>query len=58
MNVTDAVLSRSSIRSFLSNPVPDQLIRDLKRMEKFLNQHGYILEKQFSSHDYLFKYAK
>jgi nitroreductase len=29
MNVTDAVLSRSSIRSFLSNPVPDQLIKDL-----------------------------
>ena len=33
-------------------------VRDLKRMENFLNQHGYILEKQFSSHDYLFKYAK
>ncbi|MDA9027773.1 nitroreductase [Gammaproteobacteria bacterium] len=29
MNVTDAVLSRSSIRSFLSNPVPDQLLKDL-----------------------------
>ena len=33
-------------------------VRDLKRMEDFLKQHGYILEKQFSSHDYLFKYAE
>jgi len=31
-------------------------IRDLKRMERFLNQHGYILEKKFSSNDYLFKH--
>ena len=29
MNVTDAVLSRSSIRSFLNNPVSDELLRDL-----------------------------
>ncbi len=33
-------------------------VSDLKRMEDFLNQRGYILEKQFSSHDYLFKYAE
>jgi len=33
-------------------------VRDIKRMESFLNPHGYILEKQFSSHDYLFKYIK
>ena len=33
-------------------------VRDLKRMEVFLNQRGYMLEKQFSSHDYLFKYVK
>ena len=31
-------------------------VRDVKRMESFLRQHGYILEKQFSSHDYLFKH--
>ena len=31
-------------------------VRDIKRMESFLRQHGYILEKQFSSHDYLFKH--
>ena len=30
-------------------------VRDIKRLENFLNQHGYILEKKFSSHDYLFK---
>ena len=30
-------------------------VRDIKRMEIFLHQYGYILEKQFSSHDYLFK---
>jgi nitroreductase len=29
MNVTDAVLSRSSIRSFLNNPVSDELLKDL-----------------------------
>ncbi|MDB2339067.1 nitroreductase [Gammaproteobacteria bacterium] len=29
MNVTDAVLSRSSIRSYLNNPVSDELLRDL-----------------------------
>ncbi len=29
--------------------------RDIKRIENFLDQHGYILEKKFSSHDYLFK---
>lgn len=29
MNVTDAVLSRSSIRSFLKNPVSDELLKDL-----------------------------
>lgn len=33
-------------------------VRDLKKMENFLNPHGYILEKQFSPHDYLFKYIK
>lgn len=30
-------------------------VRDIKRMEIFLHQHGYILEKQFTAHDYLFK---
>lgn len=29
MNVTDAVLSRSSIRAFLNDPVPDELLKDL-----------------------------
>jgi nitroreductase len=29
MRVTEAVLSRSSIRSFLNNPVPDELLKDL-----------------------------
>ena len=29
MKVTEAVLSRSSIRSFLSNPVSDELLKDL-----------------------------
>lgn len=29
MNVSDAVLTRSSIRSFLSNPVPNRLIKKL-----------------------------
>ena len=29
MNVSDAVLTRSSIRSFLSNPVPNRLIEKL-----------------------------
>ena len=33
-------------------------VRDIKRMENFLNQYGYILEKQFSYHDYLFKRVK
>lgn len=31
-------------------------VRDIKRMQSFLSQHGYILEKQFSLHDYLFKH--
>ena len=31
-------------------------VRDLKRMEKFLMQDGYLLEKKFSPHDYLFKH--
>ena len=31
-------------------------VRDIKRMESFLLQHGYLLEKQFSTHDYLFKH--
>ena len=30
-------------------------VRDIIRIEKFLKKYGYILEKQFSSHDYLFK---
>lgn len=30
-------------------------VRSLKRIEDFLIEHGYVLEKQFSSHDYLFK---
>lgn len=29
MNVTDAVLSRSSVRSFVDNPVPDELLETL-----------------------------
>ena len=29
-------------------------VRDINRMENFLNNYGYKLEKQFSSHDYLF----
>lgn len=29
MNVTDAVLSRSSIRAFINDPVPDELLKDL-----------------------------
>jgi len=29
MKVTEAVLSRSSIRSFLNNPVSDELLKDL-----------------------------
>jgi nitroreductase len=29
MNVTDAVISRSSIRSFINNPVPDELLKTL-----------------------------
>ena len=33
-------------------------VRDIKRMENFLYQYGYVLEKQFSSHDYLFKHVK
>ena len=33
-------------------------VRDIKRMESFLHQYGYILEKQFSPHDYLFKHIK
>jgi FkbM family methyltransferase len=33
-------------------------VRDIKRMESFLSQYGYILEKQFSSLDYLFKHIK
>ena len=32
-------------------------VRDLKRIEDFLMKHGYVLEKQFSVHDYLFKYV-
>jgi FkbM family methyltransferase len=32
-------------------------IRDLQRMEGFLMAHGYVLEKQLSPHDYLFKYV-
>jgi FkbM family methyltransferase len=31
-------------------------VRDLKRVEGFLKNHGYVLEKKFSVHDYLFKY--
>ena len=31
-------------------------VRDLKRVEVFLKKHGYVLEKKFSVHDYLFKY--
>ena len=30
-------------------------VRNLKRVEDFLIERGYVLEKQFSSHDYLFK---
>ena len=30
-------------------------VRDLKRMESFLIDRGYVLEEQFSSQDYLFK---
>ena len=33
-------------------------VRDMMKMESFLSQHRYILEKQFSSHDYLFKHVK
>ena len=29
-------------------------VRDINKMENFLNKHGYKLEKQFSSNDYLF----
>jgi FkbM family methyltransferase len=32
-------------------------VRDIKRMENFLNPFGYVLEKQLSSHDYLFKHV-
>lgn len=30
-------------------------VRDIQRMQDFLSQHGYLLEKKFSQHDYLFK---
>lgn len=30
-------------------------VTDLNKIENFLNHHGYILEKQMSVHDYLFK---
>ena len=33
-------------------------VRDIKRMESFLLQHGYLLEKKFSTHDYLFRKKK
>lgn len=33
-------------------------VRDINKIESFLNQYGYILEKQFSSQDYLFKHIK
>ena len=36
MNVTDAVLSRSSIRSFLNKPVSDELLKVL--LEKVSNR--------------------
>jgi len=29
-------------------------VRDINRVEIFLNNHGYKLEKQFALHDYLF----
>lgn len=32
-------------------------VRDLDRIESFLKPRGYELEKQFSSHDYLFKHV-
>ena len=32
-------------------------VRDLKRVEDFLKNHSYVLEKKFSAHDYLFKYT-
>ena len=32
-------------------------VRDLKRVEGFLKNHSYVLEKKFSAHDYLFKYT-
>ena len=31
-------------------------VRDIKRVEVFLEKHGYVLEKKFSIHDYLFKH--
>lgn len=32
-------------------------VRDLERVESFLKNHNYVLEKQLSVHDYLFKYS-
>ena len=32
-------------------------VRDLVRVESFLKNHRYVLEKQLSVHDYLFKYV-
>jgi len=32
-------------------------LRDLERVESFLKNHNYVLEKQLSVHDYLFKYS-
>ena len=30
-------------------------VRDLNSVSEFLAKHGYVLEKQLSSHDYLYK---
>ena len=32
-------------------------VRDLKRMESFLDKKGYVLKEQFSEHDYLFEHV-